>query len=468
MSYAAAVGHLYSLGLELAPTSPTAPRPKFDLDLMRVFAAGLGNPQKSFPSVLIAGTNGKGSTSATLSSILTAAGYRTGLYTSPHLSRINERVQIDGVQISDDDFARLYFHIDEVAQSLVREGRLPHHPSFFEIVTALGFLYFAEQKIDIAVLEVGLGGRLDATNIVEPVVSIITDIALDHQDYLGNTIAEIAREKAGILRERGTLVTLPQHPEANQSIGEVAVALGVHAINAAPYVPGMPETKPGLPVNRYTVMLGGEPLKVDSPLLGAHQQRNLALAIATAEELRNPTGYDLDKSNRLSYKMTNQQIEAGVRNTRWPGRLELIPSTDGASQLLDVAHNPAGAWTLRAAIARLPEEQPRTLIFSCLRDKDVREMMQILLPLFDSSADRPQDHILLAPIENNPRAASVEQLTAAAAELNIPAQAVSTLPDALAQAKVLTPRDGIIIVTGSLYLVGAFRSLVVSEATQSA
>src|ERR1700722_17697893 len=239
MSYAEAIDHLYALGHELAPTTPTAPRRKFDLAHMRVLAAALGDPQRSFPSVLIAGTNGKGSTAATLASILTAAGYRTALYTSPHLVRVNERIQIAAVPIPDEDFARLYFRVDETARRLVEAGTLPHHPSFFEVLTAVAFLYFAadgeddaniESKedsaagrarrapVDIAILEVGLGGRLDATNIVDPLLSIITDIALDHQDYLGDTIAEITREKAGILRTNGTLITLPQHPEANQAI----------------------------------------------------------------------------------------------------------------------------------------------------------------------------------------------------------------------------------------------------------
>ncbi|HEY2039819.1 MAG TPA: folylpolyglutamate synthase/dihydrofolate synthase family protein, partial [Edaphobacter sp.] len=472
MSYTAAVDHLYARGLELAPdpSAPSGARRKFDLEHMRTLARALGNPQSRFPSILIAGTNGKGSTAATLASIFTSAGYRTALYTSPHLSRVNERIQIDGHPISDDDFARLYFQVDSAAERLVASGELPHHPSFFETLTALAFLYFAEQQesirpVDIAILEVGLGGRLDATNIVDPLLSIITDISLDHQDYLGNTIAEITREKAGILRPGGTLITLPQHPEANQAIGEAALELGIHAINAAGYIPtadkllGNAGTSSTNPVfrNRYTLTVDGQPLRVDSPLWGQHQQRNLALAIATAEELRNPTRYNIDKSNYISYKIDNSQMEAGIRNTVWPGRLELIaPSPAGAQDsapiLLDVAHNPAGAWTLRAALAQLPEEQPRTLIFSCLRDKDLREMSQILFPLFDSSTpDRPGDHILFAPI-NSPRAASLEDLVEVAKELEVPAETAATLGEALAKAQALTPANGLIVATGSVYL----------------
>jgi dihydrofolate synthase/folylpolyglutamate synthase len=498
MSYAAAVDHLYALGHELAPTPANVPRRKFDLAHMRVLAAALDEPQTTFPSILIAGTNGKGSTAATLASILTAAGYRTGLYTSPHLVRVNERIQIGGAQIPDEDFARLYFQVDETARHLVEAGDLPHPPSFFEVLTALAFLYFAgkgpgfaekgsgeAKPVDIAILEVGLGGRLDATNIVDPLLSIITDIALDHQDYLGDTIAEITREKAGILRPNGTLITLPQHPEANQAIGEAAAELNLRAINAASFIPHLPPSQKSvilseeknprispdvpelLPRNHYTVTLDGEPLEIDSPLAGHHQQRNIALAIAAASELRNPKSYNIGQnypiSNQESYNITNAAIEAGIRNAAWPGRLELLTFPEGPSLLLDVAHNPAGAWALRAAIAQLPEAQPRTLIFSCLRDKNLKEMSQILFPLFDSSAgdpERSKDHILFAPIDN-PRAAGLEELLAAAHELDIPAHATPHLAFALARARVVTPPEGVIIATGSVYLIGEIRHIAV-------
>ena len=466
MSYAAAVDHLHALGQELAPN---APRRKFDLAHMRVLATALGAPQTRFPSVLIAGTNGKGSTAATLAAILAAAGLRTALYTSPHLSRVTERIQTAGcvedadglreacsdglTQIPEEDFARLYFQVDETARSLVAAGELPHSPSFFEVLTALAFLYFAEQRVQIAVLEVGLGGRLDATNIVDPVLSVITDIALDHQDYLGDTIAAIAREKAGILRQNGVLVTLSQHPEANQVIGEVAGELNVRGVNAAEFLPGRDfaasagaEASSGpLRANRYDLILGGERLAVRSPLAGEHQQRNIALAIAAAVELR----------NIKSYNITNAAIEAGIAATSWPARLEFLPP----NLLLDVAHNPAGAWTLRAAIAALPEAQPRTLLFSCLRDKDLREMAQILFPLFDSTGGRPLDHIVLAPIANA-RAASVDELLAAARSLDIPASAANSPAEALALARSLTPAGGLLLATGSIYLVGALREAV--------
>lgn len=494
--YQEAIDRLYALGQELAPLPPLpdgtpAPRRKWDLAHMRTLCAALGDPQNRFPSVLIAGTNGKGSTAATLASILAAAGFRTGLYTSPHLVRVNERIQIlarsgdpsrvsearrgalgsgmreRGPEIADGEFARLFGRVEETAAALVASGALPHAPSFFEYLTALGFLYFADERVDIAVLEVGLGGRLDATNIVEPVVSVITDIALDHQEYLGDTIAAITREKAGILRPNGTLVTLPQHPEANQAIGEAAAMLDLRAISAAEFIPSQTPSHARQPHERvtrasqtpaqvsgcrntYALTLGNEPLVVDSPLAGHHQQRNIALAIAAAVALR----------NQGSYPIANAAIEAGVRNTRWPGRLELL----APYLLLDVAHNPAGAWALRAALAQLPEERPRTLIFSCLGDKDLKEISRILFPLFDSSGDggRPHDHIILAPIAN-PRAAKVEDLLTAAHVLDIPAHAAPHVAGALAQARAITPPGGLIVATGSVYLVGAIRELALRD-----
>ena len=223
------------------------------------------------------------------------------------------------------------------------------------------------------------------------------------------------------------------------------------------------------PRNRYTVTLDGEPLEIDSPLIGHHQQRNIALAIAAASELRNQNSYkitqDSQASNQISYKIANSAIATGIRNTKWPGRLELLTFPEGPSILLDVAHNPAGAWTLRAAIAQLPDSQPRTLLFSCLRDKDLKEMSQILFPLFDSTTSDPErrhDHIIFGPIEN-PRAANLEDLLAAAHALDIPAHAASNLAAALARARAVTPPNGLIIVTGSVYLIGEIRHLAVQE-----
>src|ERR1700730_11532994 len=211
MSYETAVARMFALGHELAQT----PSHKFDLANMRVLLQGIDHPERRFPSVLIAGTNGKGSTAATLASILRASGLKTALYTSPHLVRINERIQVNGKNITDDEFGSLHAEVDRVAEGLVERGALPWHPSFFEMMTAIAFEHFARERVDLAVLEVGMGGRLDATNVVDPRVSVIADISLDHQKFLGDTVGEIAREKMGIIRPGGAVVTLPQQPEAN-------------------------------------------------------------------------------------------------------------------------------------------------------------------------------------------------------------------------------------------------------------
>jgi dihydrofolate synthase/folylpolyglutamate synthase len=232
MTYVEALERLGSLGPELrvGRTGEVSAVRKFSLDHIRVLLKALGEPQMGFKSVLIAGTNGKGSTAATLASIAHAAGIRTGLYTSPHLLRVNERIRMSGAggleDIPDEAFGEVFRRVDGMAGGLVEQGDLPHTPSHFELLTAVAFCWFAEQGVELAVLEVGLGGRLDATNSVEPIVSVITDIGIDHTEYLGNTLREIAGEKAGILREDGVLVTLSQHPEANAAIGEMAMRLG--------------------------------------------------------------------------------------------------------------------------------------------------------------------------------------------------------------------------------------------------
>lgn len=445
MSYAAAIDQLNAMAPELY-TRSGQPRRKFSLDEFRVLLGELGHPQRRFRSVLIAGTNGKGSTAATLASILTASGMRTGLYTSPHLEQANERIRVDGVEIDDDAFADLYFRVHYAAQELVRDGQLPQPPSYFEVLTAQAFLYFAQAEAEIAVLEVGMGGRLDATNVVDPLLSIVTDISLDHMEWLGPTIAAIAREKAGILRAGGTLITLPQHPEANQVLGEVAAELDVHTVNATPYMPPMGAST----VEPYRIEVLGAAVEVDSPLMGAHQHRNLALAIAAAAELACKHGLPV----------TPESIAAGIHQTRWPGRLELLQA-NGVEWILDVAHNPAGAWALRACIngaleaaqaAPLGKKKPRTLVFSCLRDKPVAELAQILFPLFEQ--------VILAPI-HSARAATLSELAAAAKAVGAPAVAAETVSEALQLAQDRAAQvGGPVVITGSVFLVGEARTLL--------
>ena len=450
MSYDTAVASMFALGQELAQS----PSHKFDLAHMRVLVGGLEHPERAFPSVLIAGTNGKGSTAATLASILRVAGLKTGLYTSPHLIRINERIQISGVEISDDDFARLHGDVDGVAEQLVAAGELPWHPSFFEMMTAIAFSHFAREQVEIAVLEVGMGGRLDATNVVEPTVSVITDVSLDHQKYLGNTVGEIAREKAGIIRPGGIVVTLPQQPEANDVIGNTIVDLDAVGVSAAVYVPPVSPASAEYEVasadsklarSRYRLAVMGKEILVESPLLGRHQLRNVALAIAAAEEL-----------NRKGWGgISAESIERGVRDTEWPGRFQIIAAQKGWPEMVfDVAHNPAGAWALRSALSARYQDRPLIFVFGAMRDKAISEMAEILFPLARA---------VIATQPSNPRSASPEEISEAGRRTGTEIAAVAEVRVAMERARDRVRDQEVMVVTGSIYLVGeAMQALGVS------
>ena len=453
MSYQTAVTRMFALGHELAQT----PSHKFDLAHMRVLLGALDHPERRFPSVLIAGTNGKGSTAATLASILRASRLKTGLYTSPHLVRINERIRINGAEISDCHFAELHGKIDHVAETLVEKTELPWHPSFFEMMTAIAFEYFAREKVGLAVLEVGMGGRLDATNVVEPKVSVITDISLDHQKFLGNTVGEIAREKVGIIRAGEAVVTLPQQPEANDVIGNKIMELGARAVNAVPFVPPVspgssdylvPSTDPGNSnlIYRYPLRVMAQQILVETPLVGRHQLRNVALAIAAAEEL-----------NRQGISSIQPEtIEAGIRETHWPGRFQVIAPRPGWPEMvIDVAHNPAGAWALRSALSERYEDRRLIFVFGAMRDKAISEMAEILFPL----ADR-----VIATRPENPRAAPPEEIQQAGARTGAEIETAEDVRSAVERARSLAPAGSVVVITGSIYLVGEVMNLIGAQA----
>ena len=421
---------------------------------MRTLVEALGHPEQRFRSVLIAGTNGKGSTAATLSAILQSAGYRVGLYTSPHLERVNERIRIDGLPIGDEDFARLYFRVDDCANRLVAAGRLSAHPSFFESLTAVAFEAFAEAQVDLAVLEVGMGGRLDATNVVEPLLSVITDISLDHMEWLGDTITLITREKAGILRRGGTLITLPQHPEANQAIGEVAMELDVRGINAAEYVPATTPSAATIqnapqPRNLYPLQVLGQPIMVDSPLAGVHQQRNIALAIAAAVELRNSHGYTI----------TPEHIEDGIRHTQWPGRLERSAfrakrKSSSTSPTIPPEPGPSAPRSLPSPIASAARSPPPGARFSssaACRTRPSTRWPKSSSPSSTASLSHPSR--LRAP--QTPRRCCVQPPIQAR-----PRTAAHDGHEALATAWSEAGENGFVVVAGSVYLVGEIRPLL--------
>ena len=470
ISYQSAVESLYGLGHELL-----SPR-KFDLAHMRALCRALGDPQRRFPSVLIAGTNGKGSTAATLASILRASSHRVGLYTSPHLLRINERIVVNGEPIPDSSFVAAYERVTAIAAQLVASGTLPHRPSFFETMTAIAFDYFAGGSVEIAVLEVGMGGRLDATNIVEPILCVITDIELDHQKYLGNTIAEIAAEKAGILRPGVPAVTLPQHPQANLVLGERMMQIGARAVNAARNMPSLaPGSRPlvesirqeSIPfATRFPLSLMGDEVEIVSPLVGRHQLRNIALAITAAEELAS-----------LGFPITAQTIARGTRQTAWPGRFQRIPPQRTKAGLpperpeivVDVAHNPAGAWALLSALSEYfgdaksgkqpaaeqldteqpAPERPMVLLFAAMADKAVAEMARILWPRMA--------HVVLTRVSGTPRAAEPTDLARIAESLGVEHSVAASVGEglrlAIQRARELGP-EAVLVIAGSIYLAG--------------
>ena len=456
MSYESAVASMFALGHELANT----PSHKFDLDHMRVLLRAMNHPERTFPSVLIAGTNGKGSTAATLASIMQASRIKTGLYTSPHLLRINERIRVNGREIGDDEFAAFHAEMDGVAERLVNRRELPWHPSFFEMMTAIAFSHFARERVDLAVLEVGMGGRLDATNVVEPLVSVITDISLDHQKYLGDTVGQIAREKAGIIRPGGVVVTLPQQPEANDVIGNTILELNAVGVSAVKYVPPVSpasshylvpdnqnktftavhaenaETDHAGSIYCYPLEVMGKQILVQSPLVGRHQLRNVALAIAAAEEL----------GKKGMAGITPQSIEQGIRETHWPGRFQVLARREGWPEIvLDVAHNPAGAWALRSALSERFDDRPLIFVFGAMRDKAISEMTEILFPLaLRVFATRPQ----------NPRAALPDEIRAAACRTGTEIEVQADVGMAIERACDNARPGAVVVVTGSIYLVG--------------
>ena len=443
ITYQSAVDSLFALGPELANKT----RRKFDLDHMRRLMAAMGDPERRFPSILVAGTNGKGSTAALTASILRVSGRRTGLYTSPHLVEVNERIRVDDEPIGDAEFAVIHSRVEETAQRLVASGELPFHPSFFEMMTAMAFEYFASRSIDIAVLEVGLGGRLDATNIIEPAISIITDIALDHQEWLGETITEIAREKAGIIHANGVVILLPQHPDANEALGRTVLSRGARAISAVEYMPhSIPQAgffgESIRPRQRYSIEIMGRVMEIESSLLGGHQVRNIALAVAACTEL----------TKRFGYAISPDHIAVGISRTVWPGRFEVFAPTDGSPEIvLDVAHNPAGAWALRSSLSHHYPDRDITMLFGCMRDKPIAELACILFPLA---------HRVIVTQVDNPRAATPREVAEAGDRVGTEITLAPSIGDALASARSITKSGGLIVITGSVYLVGAALSLL--------
>ena len=384
-----------------------------------------GRPDRAFPSVLIAGTNGKGSTAAALASILRVAGLRTGLYTSPHLVRFNERIRVDGREISDAD-------LDELL------GRWwprfeEEHPSFFEAATAIGFDHFAASKLDAAVVEVGLGGRLDATNVLEPIVSVITTISSDHTEILGHTLRRIAIEKAGIVKQGGRLVLGVRSGEAREAILEIASERGarVDLLGREGRCGAVRVREGGTEFRLKTPSFSGV---VQSPLHGRHQARNAAVAALAAEAVL---------SDRPREEIAHA-IRVGIAETRWPARAEWIQGDPPI--LIDVAHNVEGAIALGATVAALLPDRPIAVVAGFSRDKAHDRILRAL--------GRVAGRFFLTQFAGE-RATPAEDLLKAAPARHLDCEAVPDVGEAISRAKDWArSRGGAVLVTGSFFLVG--------------
>ena len=402
MRFEESVQYLLSLGHETLTI-------KLGLRNTELLLAALDNPQLAYPAVQIAGTNGKGSTAALLDSICRAARMRTGLYTSPHLVSITERIRIAGGEISEEDFARHTTTVREASQRLLAGGEIEALPTFFEQLTAIALLAFREGRIELAILETGLGGRLDSTTAAKAGIVAITSIAMDHEQYLGETIESIAAEKAAIIRPGVTAILARQeYPEALSVLLRRCEEVGVEPVLA--------------------FSLPDESLRIG--LRGRRQRENAAVAVRLAESL----------------SISHEAIVQGLETVQHPGRLELIPGEPPI--LLDGAHNPAGAEALRDYLNEFGR-RPLTLVFGAMSDKKLERIGEILFPL--------ADHLILTSIDN-PRAASLETLEAIAAHF-APRTVFKfdTVSGAREAALRIAPRDGMICVTGSLYLIGEWK-----------
>jgi len=440
MNHSEALNYLYSLGNEVLAA-------KLGLHNIEALLRYLGEPHKDYKSILIAGTNGKGSVAAFCDSILRTSAYRTGLYTSPHLIQIEERIRIDGQMIAPDEFARLTTEVKDAVDTLMRQPaesglKLDRHPTYFEMVTAIAFKYFAEQQIEIAVLEVGLGGRLDATNVVDPVVAIITNVDLDHQQYLGSSVREIAAEKAGIIKpQSGSSVPVVfggRDGDALEVVEERCKEVGANLFRLPPDLEY--ETEPDR-LGRFRLRLNsriGEGREICLPLAGEHQVLN-ALTAIRAMELLEGSGYQIDR----------RSLESGISGAEWRGRLEILDSRPRI--ILDGAHNPAAAHTVREYIESFLQPRQIVMIFGAMKDKAIQEMVRVLFPL-------AREVVLTRP--EYERSAKPHDILSFISQDSISVRSTASVQEAIDIAKQLASEDDTILIVGSLFLVGEARRLL--------
>jgi len=402
---------------------------KFNLERMRVFVQALGNPQTQFPSIHIAGTKGKGSVAALCASTLQEAGYNVGLYTSPHLEDYAERIQVNGKNIPHPELIALVEELKPQIESIPEI-------TTFEITTGLAFLYFARQHVNAAVIEVGLGGRLDATNVISPLVSVITSLSYDHTQLLGDTLEKIAIEKAGIIKPAIPVVSAPQLEAARLVLEQVASERGCELIQVGNdfLAVGLEQTLDGQRLQVWERQTA-YPIELTIPLLGRHQVLNAGTAYA-ALRLAGQRGLEIDE----------KAIRRGFANVKWPGRFEILQREPPV--VLDCAHNRDSAQKLRLTLDELFPGRPVVLLFGASEDKDILGMFAELLP-------RVRE--LIAVKSFHPRAIDPELLREQAQPYHIPVQIVPEVVEAFTEAERKAGREALVLVTGSIFVVAAVR-----------
>ncbi len=427
---------------------PRSPTTAFGLGRMRRLLALLGNPHRALPVVHIAGTKGKGSTVAMLAAILEAAGYRTGRYVSPHIHRVEERICLNGIPIATADLARACGIVrPAVAQlDLAADRRGARRPTWFEVMTAVAFVHFARAGAEIVVLETGLGGRLDATNVCQPVVTVITSISLDHMKLLGRTIGRIAGEKAGIIKRRCPVVSGASQPSARGVIAETARRRQAPLFQAgrdflATYLPPAADSADpgGVEVVLPAAFAPQVPIVAELGMPGRHQADNASLAVMAAFLL-----------DRRGFPLPTTAIQRGLAAARLPARIETLERRPLV--IVDAAHNVASMESLLETLAdQLDRHRPRVLVFAASRDKQFREMLATARGLFD--------HVILTRYTINPRGADLDRLAAAATAAGLPSpERAATAAAALKRAKAFAGRRGIVVAAGSFFLAAEIRT----------
>ena len=410
---------------------------KFGLDTMSTLCEELGHPEQTFASVHVAGTNGKGSVTAMTATALRASGYRTARYTSPHLVRIQERFVIDEVEVDLEFLRESAARVQSLVESLVSNGRLEGLPTFFECTTAIAFELFRRADVAIAVIEVGLGGRLDATNVLAPAVTAITSIDLDHQAQLGNSLASIAREKGGIIKTGVPVVCGPLPPEAEEVVAEICAERGAPLVRAADLV-----KRRGLqPTGALTVDVHTPGRLLDGLTLGLHGEHQAANAAVVVGVL--------DALGGAGWPVADHAVVEGLTATSWPGRLELF-AWRGAEVLLDAAHNPAGARALAAHLTAIGWDRV-TLVFGAMQDKDVDGMLAPLAPLCGS---------IICTTPDTPRAMPARELARLAHDVAPNAAAIVVVEDPGAALAEATRAGTRVVVAGSIFLIGPLRDIL--------